>query len=47
MLCRSGEERGTKQQRPRVKREGPNVRFINVNQKIDTKYTERMELSVA
>jgi hypothetical protein len=40
VLCRSGEERGTNQQRPGVTREGPNVRIVNVNQKIDTKYTE-------
>lgn len=39
--------RETNQQRPEVTREGPNVRVINVNQKIDIKYTERVGLSVA
>lgn len=38
---------GSNRQRPGVTREGPNVRIINLNQKIDTKYTESMQLSVA
>jgi len=47
VLCRSGEERRTIQQRPGVMREGPNVPIINKNQKIDIECTEHMELSVA
>jgi hypothetical protein len=39
--------RETNQQRPGVTCEGPNVHIINVNQKIDIKYTERLGLSVA
>ena len=47
VLYRSGEERGTYQQMPGFTRDGPNVRIINVNQKIDIKNRESKELSVA